>query len=66
MRPLLTMQGRRTFLRIDLWLQGYVTSGYVRVALMVVALLAAHVLAVVLVSGLVDLIVWLLAAPAAL
>lgn len=57
------MQGRRTFLRIDLWLQGYVTSPYVRVALMVVALLAVHVLAVVLVSGLVDLIVWLLAAP---
>lgn len=66
MRPLLTKQGRRTFQRIDLWLQGYVTSPYVRVALMVVALLAAHVLAVVLVSGLVDLTVWLLAAPAAL
>lgn len=56
------MQGRRTFILIEAWLERYVTNAYLRLVLMVAGLLAVHVVVIALVAGLVELLVWLLLA----
>jgi hypothetical protein len=54
------MQGRRTFILIDEWLTRYVPNAYVRLALMVGALIAVNVLVIAAAGGLVELLVWAL------
>lgn len=54
------MQGRRTFLVLDEWLSRFVSSAWLRFALMALGLVALNVVFIAAAAGLVELLTWLL------